>query len=222
MERLSGKYKDVYRRIESLIEREDDLVAALATIACEIHHSFEKFHWTGFYRHSEKRDCLVIGPYQGSHGCLRIPRGKGVCGAAALSRKTLVVPDFHAFPGHIACSSTTKSEIVIPLVAKDSGKLLGVLDVDSDDEDAFSDEDESGLSAICALVEGRAWKTGLMTDSNAGRQPQGRPTENPVKLAEERLAGARLEMSRAMVSLNNAKRAKLALSMKSDCKQKNL
>ena len=83
-------------------------------------------------------------------------------------------------------------------------------------------EDESGLSAICALVEGRAWKTGLMTDSNAGRQPQGRPTENPVKLAEERLAGARLEMSRAMVSLNNAKRAKLALSMKSDCKQKNL
>ena len=161
---MSCKYKDLYRRIESLVEHEDDLVAAMATIACEIHQSFEKFHWTGFYRHSEERDhCLVIGPYQGSHGCLRIPKGKGVCGAAALSRKTLVVPDVHAFPGHIACSSTTKSEIVIPLVAKASGKLLGVLDVDSDEEDAFTAEDELGLSAICALVEGRAWKTGLMT-----------------------------------------------------------
>merc|ERR1711934_1322985 len=94
MERLSGTYKDVYLRIESLIEHEDDLVAAIATIACEIHQSFPKFHWTGFYRHSEERDCLVIGPYQGSHGCLRIPRGKGVCGAAALRERRLSFQTF--------------------------------------------------------------------------------------------------------------------------------
>ena len=108
----SREYVRVEERLERLLMHETDFVAAMATTCCELHHSFkDHFDWTGFYRVATEGDALVVGPYQGTHGCLRIPFGKGVCGAAASQRKTQLVPDVHAFPGHIACSSTTKSEI---------------------------------------------------------------------------------------------------------------
>lgn len=140
-------YEDVERRIGSLLEGETDWIAAMATVACELHHAFPYYHWTGFYR-AVSDDLLVIGPYQGGHGCLRIPFSRGVCGAAARMRATQLVPDVDAFPGHIACSSTTRSEIVVPVVTR-SGRLLGVLDVDSNDPDAFDRVDQTHLERLC-------------------------------------------------------------------------
>lgn len=140
-------YEDVERRIGSLLQGETDWIAAMATVACELHHAFPYFHWTGFYR-AVSDDLLVIGPYQGGHGCLRIPFSRGVCGAAARMRATQLVPDVNAFPGHIACSSTTRSEIVVPVVTR-SGRLLGVLDVDSNDPDAFDRVDQTHLERLC-------------------------------------------------------------------------
>ena len=107
-------HDDVFERIESLLEGEDDWVSAMSTVVCELHHSFEHFHWTGFYR-TVKPEVLKIGPYQGGHGCLVIPFDKGICGAAAKTGKTQDVPDVHARSEHIACSSTTLSEVVVPI-----------------------------------------------------------------------------------------------------------
>ena len=143
-------YDQVFQRLDSLLAEEDDWVAAMATVACELHHAFEAFHWTGFYR-AVSDDLLVIGPYQGGHGCLRIPFSRGVCGAAARTRSTQLVPDVRAVPDHIACASSTRSEIVVPVVAP-SGRLLGVLDVDSDDLDAFDEEDRERLEELCARL----------------------------------------------------------------------
>jgi L-methionine (R)-S-oxide reductase len=144
------QYADLTARIAGLIEGEVDETAIYATAACEIHHAFSHHHWTGFYRHVEA-DMLVIGPYQGTHGCLRIPFGEGVCGRAARSQSTLVVPDVRLFEGHIACSTSTRSEIVVPLVAPD-GSVLGVLDIDSDHVDAFDDLDRACLERIAHLL----------------------------------------------------------------------
>jgi len=148
MTNRTEKYVDVRKYIEQLLGDEDDLIAGLATVACELHHTFDHYHWTGFYR-VVGEDMLVIGPYQGTHGCLRIPFSRGVCGAAARTRQTQRVADVHAFEGHIACSLTTQSEIVVPMLAPD-GRLLAVLDVDSDTEAAFTEADQVGLEAICA------------------------------------------------------------------------
>ncbi len=143
-------YRHVLTSIESLLEDESDWVAAMATTACELHNTFDHFNWTGFYR-VVSRDMLVIGPYQGSHGCLRIPFSQGVCGAAARDKSTQVVPDVDAFPGHIACSSTTRSEIVVPVMNTD-GELLAVLDIDSDTPDAFTTTDQHYLEELCARL----------------------------------------------------------------------
>ena len=140
-------YKEVQRRIAALLEGEDDWIAAMATVVCELHHAFDYYHWTGFYR-AVSDDLLVIGPYQGGHGCLRIPFDRGVCGATARTRRTQLVPDVEAFPSHIACSTSTRSEIVVPVLTP-SGQLLAVLDVDSDDPDAFDERDQEGLEALC-------------------------------------------------------------------------
>src|SRR5690554_6312533 len=142
-----ARYEEVLKRIDALLEGEDDWIAAMATVACELHHAFDHFHWTGFYR-AVSDDLLVVGPYQGGHGCLRIPFDKGVCGAAARTRKTQLVPDVNAFPGHIACSSSTRSEIVVPVVTP-RGDLLAVLDVDSDDPAAFDELDQRELERLC-------------------------------------------------------------------------
>jgi GAF domain-containing protein len=153
-------YGEVRARLEHLLADEDDWIAALATIACELHSAFDRFHWTGFYRVT-RENLLVIGPYQGGHGCLRIPFSRGVCGAAARTRRTQRVDDVSLFPDHIACSSTTRSEIVVPVVSP-SGKVLAVLDIDSDDPAAFTAVDQAELERICAdlaarFPEGEAW-----------------------------------------------------------------
>ncbi len=150
----AARYREVRGAIDALLEGEDDWVAAMATVACELHHAFERFHWTGFYRalrDAAGEDVLVIGPYQGGHGCLRIAFTRGVCGAAARTRRTQLVPDVEAFADHIACSSTTRSEIVVPVLTPD-GRLLAVLDVDSDHLAAFDEVDQRELEAICAQL----------------------------------------------------------------------
>jgi L-methionine (R)-S-oxide reductase len=107
---MRADYSNLAKTIQSLTENETDVVALMATIACELHHSDERFDWTGFYRVTEP-ELLKIGPYQGGHGCLTIPFSRGVCGAAARTGKTQLVADVDAFPGHIACASSTRSEI---------------------------------------------------------------------------------------------------------------
>ena len=138
--------------IESLTEGETDEVALMATVACEVHHSDDRFDWTGFYRVTAP-EMLKIGPYQGGHGCLAIPFGRGVCGAAARTGEVQIVDDVDAFDGHIACSSTTRSEIVLPVYGKDR-RLIGVFDIDSDQPDAFTKADGRGLGSILASVFG--------------------------------------------------------------------
>lgn len=118
----------------------------MATLACEIHHSDARFDWTGFYRVTGP-EMLKIGPYQGGHGCLVIPFSRGVCGAAARTRQIQLVPDVEAFPGHIACASSTRSELVIPVTGA-GGRLVGVLDIDSDQPDAFTLDDARNLQEI--------------------------------------------------------------------------
>ena len=141
-------YRAVRDRLSALLEGEDDFVAAQATVASELHHAFDYFDWTGFYR-TRAPELLVIGPYQGTHGCLRIPFSRGVCGAAARTKQTQRVPDVELFEGHIACSGSTRSEIVVPLIGA-GGAVLGVLDVDSNTLDAFSALDQAELEALCA------------------------------------------------------------------------
>ena len=143
-------YKYVAKTIESLTEGEDDVIALMATVACELHHSDDRFDWTGFYRVTSPK-MLKIGPYQGGHGCLRIPFSHGVCGAAARLGKTQLVPDVDAFVGHIACASSTVSEIVLPVWGK-AGDLLAVLDIDSNQLDAFTQTDVDALAEILASV----------------------------------------------------------------------
>lgn len=143
-------YDHAIRRIGDLIAGEDDLVAIMATVACELHQSFDYFDWTGFYRVVAPR-LLKIGPYQGAHGCLAIPFERGVCGAAARLGQTQVVPDVRAYPGHIACSGSTRSEIVVP-VSTTAGQLIAVLDVDSNQLDAFDEVDRVNLGKVCRMV----------------------------------------------------------------------
>jgi GAF domain-containing protein len=126
----------------------------MAMLACEIHHADDRFDWTGFYRNMGD-DVLKIGPYQGGHGCLVIPFSRGVCGAAARTGAVQLVDDVEAFPGHIACAASTRSEIVLP-VRDGRGELLGVLDIDSNQPAAFTQEDAKGLQAILDATFGVA------------------------------------------------------------------
>ena len=139
-------YRDLAQTIAALTEGETDTVALMATIACEVHHADDRFDWTGFYR-VVAPGLLKIGPYQGGHGCLVIPFDRGVCGAAARTGAVQLVPDVEAFPGHIACAASTRSELVIP-VRNGAGDLLGVFDIDSDLPDAFTEDDARELGAI--------------------------------------------------------------------------
>ncbi|MDG1520661.1 MAG: GAF domain-containing protein [Yoonia sp.] len=136
--------------IQSLTAGETDAVALMATVACELHHADDRFDWTGFYRVTAP-ELLKIGPYQGGHGCLVIPFSRGVCGAAARSGQVQLVDDVDAFPGHIACASSTRSEIVLP-VWDGAGTLLGVLDIDSNQPSAFTQNDADQLTTILGTV----------------------------------------------------------------------
>ena len=148
------RYAGLRREIAAVLAGETNVYARCASIASMLRMAFGvRFFWCGFYLvDPAKPDELVVGPYQGTLGCLRIPFGKGVCGAAALRRETIIVPDVDAFPGHIACDSASRSEIVVPVFARD-GSLLGVLDVDSTDLDAFDELDADGLRAIVDLAD---------------------------------------------------------------------
>lgn len=146
-------YTSLIKTIASLTEREDDVIALMATVVCELHHSDDRFDWTGFYRVTSP-EMLKIGPYQGGHGCLQIPFTRGVCGAAARLGETQLVPDVKAFADHIACASSTRSELVLPVWDR-AGTLLAVLDIDSDQFDAFTVLDADSLAEILATVFAR-------------------------------------------------------------------
>lgn len=151
-----ARYAAVFARIKDLIEGETDEIAIMATVVCELHHAFEYYDWTGFYRVTAP-GLLKVGPYQGGHGCLTIPFSRGVCGAAARTRRVQLVPDVTKVPYHIACSSTTRSEIVVPVVDA-QGEVRAVLDVDSDQLAAFDETDAEWLERICrAIAHHVAW-----------------------------------------------------------------
>ena len=141
------QYKLLYAQLKGLLEGETDRTANLANAAALIHGTFG-FWWTGFYLVQGEE--LVLGPFQGPIACTRIPFGKGVCGTAWKRRQTVVVPDVEAFPGHIACSSASRSEIVVPILR--GGEVLGVLDIDSRELATFDEADAAGLEPIAALL----------------------------------------------------------------------
>ncbi|SFD90088.1 GAF domain-containing protein [Roseivivax sediminis] len=150
---MQADYAQLQKSVAALCEGEDDAVALMATLACELHHADARFDWTGFYR-VVAPGLMKIGPYQGGHGCLVIPFERGVCGAAARTGEVQIVDDVEAFPGHIACSASTRSEIVLP-VRDGAGRLIAVLDIDSDRPGAFGPDDAAGLGAILDSVFGR-------------------------------------------------------------------
>ena len=145
---MTIQYDEITSRLVALCDGETDQIARMASIACEVFHADTRFDWVGFYRNIGNQT-LKIGPYQGGHGCLTIPFSRGVCGAAARLGETQLVPDVEAFPGHIACASSTRSEIVVPVFNK-AGELLSVFDIDSNQPDAFTAKDQAGLEHLLA------------------------------------------------------------------------
>jgi GAF domain-containing protein len=143
-------YTYLAKTIASLTEGETDEIALMATLACEFHHADDRFDWTGFYRNVGD-DLLKIGPYQGGHGCLQIPFSRGVCGAAARTGEVQLVEDVDAFAGHIACASSTRSELVLPVFGARS-RLIGVFDIDSNQPAAFTTEDAVAIAQILKRV----------------------------------------------------------------------
>lgn len=146
-------YVELAAEVAAVVTSETSRIARYATTVSMLVSAFgARFFWCGFYEVDPlKPDELVVGPYQGALGCLRIAFGKGVCGACARSRKTTIVPDVSAFPGHIACDSRSNSEIVVPVFDK-AGALVAVLDIDSVDFDAFDEVDARGLERVCAAM----------------------------------------------------------------------
>lgn len=144
----SIKYQEIYKLIESVVSDESDMIANMANTAAVLHEAFG-FWWTGFY--IVKDGQLVLGPFQGPVACTRIGFGKGVCGTAWERRETIVVPDVHQFPGHIACSSLSQSEIVVPMFSND--EVYAVLDIDSKELAAFDDTDKEWLEKIVKLLQ---------------------------------------------------------------------
>ena len=147
-------YPTLAATIDGLTHGETDQIALMATIACEVYHADARFDWVGFYRVTAP-ETLKIGPYQGGHGCLVIPFSRGVCGACARSRVPQLVADVNAFPDHIACSSSTLSELVLPVFDAE-GALIAVFDIDSDQADAFTETDVQELTKILADVFARS------------------------------------------------------------------
>ncbi len=156
----AARYREIADQIDAVLAGEPDRTAKMATVSAVLAAAFDHYLWTGFYvverpapevRPEAPPDTLVVGPYQGMLGCLRIAFGRGVCGVAARERRTVIVPDVDAFDGHIACDSRARSEIVVPVFDAEGG-LIAVLDVDSAETDAFSEADARGLEAIVRRV----------------------------------------------------------------------
>lgn len=143
------KYRALLPQLKSLIEGENDLIANLANMSAALKETFH-FFWVGFYRVQGEE--LVLGPFQGSIACTRIKKGRGVCGTAWEKAETLIVADVDAFPGHIACSSLSRSEIVVPLLRKEDGEVWGVLDIDSETLDSFDETDARFLEEVCSWL----------------------------------------------------------------------
>ena len=143
----ADKYKELYKQMASLLEGESDQIANMANMAALLHETFG-FWWTGFY--IVKSEQLVLGPFQGPIACTRIPYGKGVCGTSWQRQETIVVPDVHEFPGHIACSSLSRSEIVVPIFS--NNEVYAVLDIDSKELATFDDTDKDWLEKIVELL----------------------------------------------------------------------
>lgn len=141
-------YSDLASQIDALLTGECDVTANLANAAAAIYHTLPEVNWAGFYMMRERE--LVLGPFQGKPACVRIAIGRGVCGAAAEQRRAILVPDVHAFPGHIACDSVSQSELVIPLIRDEA--LIGVLDLDSPQLARFDALDQAGCEALVAVI----------------------------------------------------------------------
>ena len=151
-EQKQALYEEAEKELISITEGETDVTALMATVSCILSQKFDYYFWTGFYNvDPHKENELVVGPYQGTLGCLRIPFGRGVCGAAASTLETQVVADVHAFPGHIACDSRTNSEIVVPVTNAD-GQLIAVLDVDSVEANSFDETDRIALETLMQRI----------------------------------------------------------------------
>ena len=147
------QYQALVREAQGVLDGENHPISRMSTLIGILHNAFDYFSWTGFYLvDPENSKQLVIGPYQGTLGCLRIAFGKGVCGSAAATGKTIIVDDVNAFPDHIACDANTKSEIVVP-VFNANGRLIAVLDVDSTEFAAFDQSDRSGLEEMVSLLK---------------------------------------------------------------------
>jgi L-methionine (R)-S-oxide reductase len=148
----ASRYAELSDEIAAVLDGEGNLIARYATVASMLANAFPYFFWTGFYLvDPEKPNELVVGPYLGTLGCLRIAFGRGVCGAAAATRTTQLVDDVHAFPDHIACDSRSESEVVVPVLDRE-GRLIAVLDVDATEKAAFDAVDAKGLEAIVAKI----------------------------------------------------------------------
>lgn len=141
------KYAELLPQIKAVVSGESDLIANMANVASMLHETF-RFWWTGFYRVVDGE--LVLGPFQGPLACTRIVKGKGVCGTAWQQRQTVIVPDVDAFPGHIACSSLSRSEIVVPVISQ--GEIIAVLDIDSEYLSTFDDTDRENLEKITSML----------------------------------------------------------------------
>jgi L-methionine (R)-S-oxide reductase len=141
-------WRDLAQELDALLTGESDATANAANAAAAIYHTLPRLNWAGFY--FLRDDTLVLGPFQGRPACVRIKVGAGVCGAAARDRRSVLVPDVEAFPGHIACDTASRSELVVPLIR--DGALLGVLDLDSPDLARFDIEDQTGCEAVAAII----------------------------------------------------------------------
>ena len=146
----ADRYKRMYIQIEKLVSPHRNPLSTMATIAAVLHHKMKDYYWTGFYLLREDGE-LLVGPYQGMLACIKLKKNTGVCWAAINNAKTVIVPDIHKFPGHIACDSASKSEIVVPVKDK-SDSIIGVLDVDNIDFDSFDETDKEELEKIVSLI----------------------------------------------------------------------
>lgn len=148
-EKKSGRYQRIYNQLYELLKPHNNMNAAMATITAVLHHKFVYYFWTGFYLLQDGD--LMVGPYQGPVACIKLKKDTGVCWAGINQEMTIIVPDIHQFPGHIACDSRSNSEIVVPLKDK-TGNIIGVLDVDSKDLNSFDEVDKEMLEKILQLI----------------------------------------------------------------------
>jgi len=147
----AGRYDRIADQLADLFRKTDDPLARMATAVALLHHKMPRFFWTGFYLLSD--DALVVGPYQGPLACAVLEGPDGVCWAGVREGETVIVPDVHAYPGHVACDARSRSEIVVPL-RDAAGGVVGVLDIDSETPDAFDEADRAGLERIVAMILG--------------------------------------------------------------------